>query len=242
MKTETKEIVVAMKAMGDGQRVSSRFIAEKFGKSHSVILRAIEDLDCSEQFSLNNFAQSKFEATRGKFFKEYLITRDGFSFLCMGFTGKEAARWKERFIEAFNAMERELLRQNDTIEWKAARLQIKAVRHSFTDTIKEFVDYATSQGSESAPRYYTSLTKMEYAALGLVEYGSKVPDGFRDSLDLMGLGFLTAAEQIARRAIAEGMNRKMHYKDIYQFAKGEVMRYAEAIKLPTVPHIQLAYT
>jgi Rha family phage regulatory protein len=234
MKNETKEIVVAMKAMGDGQRVSSRFIAEKFGKSHKNVIQSIENIDCSEEFSRLNFQPSDFEATRGKFFKEYLITRDGFSFLCMGFTGKEAARWKERFIEAFNAMERELLKQNDKLEWKAARLQIKAVRHSFTDTIKDFVEYATAQGSESAHRYYTSLTKMEYAALGLVEYGSKVPDGFRDSLDLMGLGFLTAAEQIARRAIAEGMNRQMHYKDIYQFAKGEVMRYAEAIKLPMI--------
>ncbi|EGD1134269.1 Rha family transcriptional regulator, partial [Escherichia coli] len=36
----------------------------------------------------------------------YQITRDGFAFLAMGFTGKRAAQFKEAYINAFNQMEK----------------------------------------------------------------------------------------------------------------------------------------
>ncbi|MGI9701007.1 Rha family transcriptional regulator [Pseudomonas aeruginosa] len=43
------------------------------------------------------------------------MTRDGFTFLCMGFTGEEAARWKEAYINAFNKMEQALIRQPEIL-------------------------------------------------------------------------------------------------------------------------------
>lgn len=84
---------------------TSNQIAEHFGKRHDTVLRAIQNLDCSPEFTARNFAVSEYTDSTGRNLPAYTITRDGFVFLAMGFTGKEAAQWKEAYIEAFNAME-----------------------------------------------------------------------------------------------------------------------------------------
>lgn len=89
---------------------SSRDIARKFGKRHRDVVRAIEGLDCSPKFKGRNFAPLKF-LYRGQASPYYEMTRDGFSLLCMGFTGRKAAIWKEAYIEAFNRMEETLLQE-----------------------------------------------------------------------------------------------------------------------------------
>lgn len=88
---------------------TSLAIAERFGKQHKNVLQSIENLECSEAFTELNFQPSAYKDSTGRALPMYAITKDGFMFLCMGFTGKEAAAWKERFIAAFNVMERQLL-------------------------------------------------------------------------------------------------------------------------------------
>ena len=87
---------------------TSRDIAETFGKAHRDVTRRIESLDCSPEFRVRNFTQVSYEVEAGQGAKvsytEYQITRDGFSFLCMGFTGARAAQWKEKYIDTFNRM------------------------------------------------------------------------------------------------------------------------------------------
>lgn len=98
-------------------------IAEHFGKVHRDVVRAIENIECSKEFRLRNFAQSSFEAEMpngGKRkHKAYRLTRDGFVFLAMGFTGKDAAQWKEAYITAFNKMEQELLTKRTSLPYTA---------------------------------------------------------------------------------------------------------------------------
>ena len=88
---------------------TSLVVAEKFNKKHKDVLKALRNLDCSEEFSRRNFAPRKFQYVTGRNqirdAEMYQITRDGFAFLAMGFTGHEAAQWKEQFINAFNHME-----------------------------------------------------------------------------------------------------------------------------------------
>jgi len=84
---------------------TSTQIAENFGKRHDTVLRSIRSLDCSPEFNARNFAAVEYTDEKGEKRPAYTITRDGFVFLAMGFTGKEAAQWKEAYIEAFNAME-----------------------------------------------------------------------------------------------------------------------------------------
>ena len=95
---------------------SSKEIAEKFGKAHRDVLRAIKQLDCSEEFRQRNFAHSYYISPQNKKLVCFDITRDGFSFLGMGFTGKRAGVWKESYINAFNSMEKNLSNSGTMME------------------------------------------------------------------------------------------------------------------------------
>ncbi|EEI9212280.1 Rha family transcriptional regulator [Salmonella enterica] len=86
-------------------------IAEFFGKQHHHVVQKIESLECSEQFLTSNFSRVKFEH-RGNSYNAYQITKNGFVFLVMGFTGKKAAAFKEAYIAEFDRMENELRQQN----------------------------------------------------------------------------------------------------------------------------------
>ncbi len=96
----------------DGQLVvSSRQVAENFEKQHKDVLESICKLISqmsSAENSANLFIQSEYADKYGRMQKEYLMTRDGFSLLVMGFTGSKALEWKLKYIEAFNHMEAEL--------------------------------------------------------------------------------------------------------------------------------------
>jgi len=90
---------------GDRLIVTTLEISNHFGKRHDDVLKAIKNLECSQEFSRRNFAGTSYNDSQNKPRPMYEITRDGFTFLCMGFTGPQAAVWKERYIEAFNQME-----------------------------------------------------------------------------------------------------------------------------------------
>lgn len=87
---------------------SSRQIAESFGKEHRNVMRDIDSL----KKDVLNFEQMFFEAgapdSYGRPQRIYLMNRDGFTLLAMGFTGKAALEWKLKYIQAFNEMEKQL--------------------------------------------------------------------------------------------------------------------------------------
>lgn len=104
----------------DGQLVvSSREVAKNFEKEHKNVLRDIENLiggmlnfehtpreqeNDAVLFIPNEYRHEQ----NGQTYREYLLTRDGFSLLVMGFTGAKALEWKLKYIQAFNAMEKRL--------------------------------------------------------------------------------------------------------------------------------------
>ena len=116
---------------------SSREVAEKFGKTHGSVLKTIcgETRNgkhvnglCDEILASGNpltkyFIKSTY-MNRGKEYPEYLMTRDGFSLLAMGFTGKEAVEWKLKYIDAFNQMEDRLKNGNQLTEEERLKLQL----------------------------------------------------------------------------------------------------------------------
>lgn len=87
---------------------TSKDVADYFDKRHDNVLRAIERLDCSEKFTALNFEVSEYTDSTGRKLPMYTMTKDGFVFLVMGFTGKKAAAFKEAYIAEFNRMESEL--------------------------------------------------------------------------------------------------------------------------------------
>lgn len=87
---------------------SSRDIAEHFGKEHKNVLQSIENLTAENSALTQMFFKTSYTSGTGKAYPMYLMNRDGFTLLAMGFTGKEALEWKVKYINAFNAMEQEL--------------------------------------------------------------------------------------------------------------------------------------
>lgn len=73
-----------------------------FRKRHADVLRSIESLDCSEEFREHNFVPSSYSSKQNKELPKYYITQDGFSFLVMGYSGKDAAITKESYIIEFH--------------------------------------------------------------------------------------------------------------------------------------------
>lgn len=93
-----------------GQAITTSLkVAEAFGKQHKAVLRTIANLECTKEFNRRNFAPTEYTDSANRKQPMYTITRDGFAFLASGFTGKEAAQWKEKYIAAFNELERRAL-------------------------------------------------------------------------------------------------------------------------------------
>ena len=88
-------------------------VAEFFRKLHKNVIQKIEALECSSEFTELNFKPSEYTDSTGRKLPMYQITKNGFVFLVMGFTGKKAAAFKEAYIAEFDRMEAEL-RQNNT--------------------------------------------------------------------------------------------------------------------------------
>ncbi len=88
---------------------TSLVVSEKFGKEHKNVLRDIREIGCSEAFSRLNFEPTSYTDSWNRKQEMYLMTRDGFTILAMGFTGEKAMQWKEKYIAAFNQMEARLM-------------------------------------------------------------------------------------------------------------------------------------
>ena len=87
--------------------VSSLQIAEDFGKQHKNVIQSIQNLVAENSAAKSWFYETTYES-RGKQYPMYLMNKDGFTFLVMGFNGKLANEWKIKYIQAFNAMERQI--------------------------------------------------------------------------------------------------------------------------------------
>lgn len=100
---------------------SSREVADKFGKNHKDVLESIRNLTAENSAVKDMFQISQYTNSRGRNYDQYLMNRDGFSLLAMGFTGKKALEWKLKYINAFNTMEEKLKSGNylsDEEKWK----------------------------------------------------------------------------------------------------------------------------
>ncbi|MFM5560613.1 Rha family transcriptional regulator [Aeromonas rivipollensis] len=147
-------------------------VAELFGKRHDDVLKKIRNLECSAEFNLRNFAEVSYEVVQpngGKAnYKAYEMTKDGFIFVVMGFTGAKAAATKEAYINAFNWMAEQLAAQRPqpavsltddelctlTWCWRAADRMMEAARSIYP--LLEVADH------RDAGRYYSIIHEYPY--------------------------------------------------------------------------------
>ena len=108
--------------------VSSREVARNFEKEHKHVLDSIDSLiEGVAEKSADLFIPSTYQHKQNKqVYREYLLTRDGFTLLAMGFSGKKALEWKLKYIEAFNKMEYTIINQQKQIAKLTKQQEIEA--------------------------------------------------------------------------------------------------------------------
>lgn len=194
-------------------------VAEKFGKEHRNVLRAIDDLLETllkiEQPS-KLFIASKRKADDGQYHRMYLMNRDGFSLLVMGFTGREALEWKLQYIRAFNQMEN-FIREKSTQMWIETRKAGKFTRKAEVDTIQKLVEYAKEQGSSHAEKLYMIYSKLANKMAGITK---------RNEATVMQLNNLSLMENIILHEVNLGIVKGKPYKEIYK----DCRKRLEAVK------------
>ena len=228
------DIIPLVKIRNEEAYTTSLDIAENFEKEHRNVLKKIDELLENSSISTRLlFELSEYKDSTGRTLPMYELNFDGFVLLVMGFTGDKALAYKLRYIDVFNKM-RQIITERKTGAWLEFRETGKLARRAETDKIKEFVEYATKQGSSSAFRYYGNLSSMTNKAFGLVKEYYHSDLKFRDYLTIVELSNVMQGETIVKNALIDGMDRELFYKDIYQLAKERVVKYAEMIN-PTRP-------
>lgn len=107
-------------ADGEALTTTSQHVAAVFGKRHDNVIRLIRSLaeQLPEEFNRLNFEVVAYLDEKGESRASYRITRDGFTLLAMGFTGKKALAFKLAYINAFNAMAAYLKNQRDGLQYQ----------------------------------------------------------------------------------------------------------------------------
>lgn len=156
-------------SLHQGQPVTTSLkVAEVFGKQHKDVLRKITTLECSKDFNERNFALVTYQDGKGEARPAYEMTKDGFIFVVMGFTGAKAAATKEAYINAFNWMAEQLAAQRSqpainltddelctlTWCWRAADRMMEAAR-----SIYPLLEVAEHR---DAGRYYSIIHEYPY--------------------------------------------------------------------------------
>lgn len=205
----------------DEMLTDSLKVAEIFHRRHDDVIKSIEKLiERNKEVAKDNrtfsdiskqFIKTRYKDEQGRWQSEYLMNRDGFSLLVMGFTGKKAHEWKLKYIDAFNKMEK-LLAEKSTKAWLETRQQGKLTRRAETDVINDLVLYAKEQGSEHSDELFRVYSKLANKMCGIK--GKE-----RDTATTYQLNNLSIFENIILQMIRSGMEVGLNYKQIYKECK-----------------------
>lgn len=170
---------------------------------------------------------------RGGQIEEYLLTEPQATYLTTLLTNNEKVRKFKFFLTKEFWRQRKLLNEilcnQKNAEWLKKRAEGKQERRIETDAIKEFVEYATAQGSSHAKKYYMVISKMENQSLFALDFlGQKFPN-LREVVNSYGLDILLMADRIVAVALKEGMKKLLPYKSIYILARDRVESFAVGI-------------
>jgi len=219
---------------GKEPRVSTEVIATGVKNSHNTVKTLLK----THQIKLEELGALPFRIlkTKGRPMEVWYLNEQQVTFLITLMRNSEnVVDFKLKLTKEFYKMKAVIadiaVRQQNT-EWLEQRESGKILRKEQTDVIKNFIEYATSQGSENAGRYYGNITKMENQALFILEQKF---DNIRQILTGQQLAMISAADHITETAIKEGMEMEFPYKEIYKLAKLRVETFANMIPKTQVP-------
>ncbi len=231
--------------------VSSREVARDFEKEHYHVIDAIENK--TKNLTHKNsgvkisdlFIESEYEH-RGNTYKEYLLTRDGFSFIVMGFTGVKADIWKLKYIEAFNKMEEAIKKtQSDMFSQLSPRTQVLINLELGLNKLKSDVNEAKQEiqdmrdviqlDTTSWRKDTSNLINKMARSLGGYEHIKTIREESYKLLDQrMGVSLATRLTNKRRRMVDEGISKskrdKLNYLDIIADDRKLIEGYVAIIK------------
>ena len=209
---------------------SSLTVAEHFEKQHKNVIRAIENImeGMAEIEQTPTLFKKTFyiEKQNGQRYPMYPMNRDGFALLVMGFTGKEALKWKLQYIKAFNAMEH-LLMEKSTAVYAECRLYGKLTREAETAVIRDLVEYARAQGSRHPEKLYLIYSRLANRTVGIKN---------RELATIEQLSMLNFMENVILNRISLGMMENKPYKEIYADCKKHTEVLWNEIKPPSAAY------
>lgn len=220
---------------------TSLLVAEKFGKQHKDVLRAIEKKPCSDEFRQRNFAPAEYLDEQSKPRRMYRLSRDGFALVVMGFTGESAVFWQERFIGAFNAMERELHRiaiNRALPDWNEARQLGKIGRRELTDAVQLLCERAHERADSTTPLATWAMSATRTVTRALFDINGESIAAIRNRLTARQLRRLAMAEQVYADALLNCLdNDALHHRAINEQAKVSLLDFASVTGGREVPGV-----
>lgn len=217
--------------------VSTKILAQELNRDHKVIYNLVKKYE-NELGILGvlhfESAKPKKGSLGGQPTKVYYLNKKQYIFLITNMRTKAneintIMKAKLEIADKFVEMEKWILEQKtqkQNQEYLETRGKSKLGRKQETDVIKQFIEYAKSQGSKSAEKYYMNFSKMENSAFFILKEKFK---NVREILSISQLSKIIVADMIVKQAIIEGMDKNMFYKDIYQEAKKRVVEMANSL-------------
>jgi hypothetical protein len=200
-------------------RVNTFKIYKQFGYSEHRTFKNLINKNKSlfeERGLLINVSTDTINRSKGRPDEGYFLNERQFVLLVMLTKNTtETIDFKDRLEKEFSRMQTALANLSKSKlskEYTESRTSGKVVYLQKTDVIRDFVDYATKQGSKNAKNYYTNFARMENSALFFLEQKYK---NVREFLNIKQLHQISVADQVIEKALAYGMDSKMDYHDIY---------------------------
>jgi Rha family phage regulatory protein len=175
----------------------SQIVGPKFKKEHKHVLesidRIVQELTAENAAVKDYFVKSTFTNNRNREYRNYLMTRDGFSLLAMSFTGSKAIQFKVKFIHAFNSMEKRLKDQS------FVRQVGVETRKVLTDEIKD-----SGENDRMKGHGFSTYTKLAYKLAGIKYVKPPKGEVFRDNLNKDDLLRVENIESMMKSLIKTG--------------------------------------
>lgn len=247
-KTEVQE-VINIKDIDGSFLVSSREVAINFEKRHADVIKAIEDkIKVNEVLrSPKYFIEGAYLDKSNRKSKEYLMTRDGFSFLVMGFNGVKADIWKLKYIEAFNKMEEQIKENKPSCiedvlisslqEMKAIKQQLNQVTYhalSAKAEVKEIREIVQLDTTSWRRETQTLIAKIAINQGGFEHINLLKSESYELLNKRFGVKLDTRLTNKRRRMAEQGVSKskrdRLNYLDVIEEDKKLIEGYVAIVK------------
>lgn len=210
LKKFEKESIVFFESKYNDIFTTSKDIADKVKMKHESVAALIKkfkrDFSALGEVVFSDFKSGK----RGRPTKKYLLNEQQALLLMTYLRNNKIVRnFKIELVKQFYTM-REIIREKQTKEWEFQRIANKTTRKLEADQIKIFIDYATSQGSKNANRYYTAFSNLANKCAQIHN---------RDFSDFKKLKNLEVIENVIKKELISQIAKREEYHNIYQTVK-----------------------